>query len=234
MLFLKQSTAATVKIGPFLDSTDGNTAETALTISQADVRLSKNGGDIAQKNESSAATHDELGLYDCDLDTTDTGTLGRLQLFVHESGALAVWHEFMVVPANVYDSLVGGSDSLEVDATAISGDSTAADNAEAFFDGTGYAGTNNVIPTVTTLTGHTAQTGDNYARLGAPAGASIAADIAEVEGQTDDIGAAGAGLSAVPLERRLGCRSTVRSNRRPERLRPAHQGRTRFRPRRSQ
>lgn len=33
--------------------------------------------------------------------------------------------------------------------------------------------------TVTTLTGHTAQTGDTYARLGAPAGASIAADIAE-------------------------------------------------------
>jgi hypothetical protein len=34
----------------------------------------------------------------------------------------------------------------------ISGDSVAADNAEAFFDGTGYAGTGNVIPTVTTLT----------------------------------------------------------------------------------
>lgn len=33
--------------------------------------------------------------------------------------------------------------------------------------------------TVTTLTGHTAQTGDSYSRLGAPAGASIAADIAE-------------------------------------------------------
>ena len=164
MLFLKQSTAATVKIGPFLDSTDGNTAETALTISQADVRLSKNGGDIAQKNESSAATHDELGLYDCDLDTTDTGTLGRLQLFVHESGALSVWHEFMVVPANVYDSLVGGSDSLEVDATAISGDSTAADNAEAFFDGTGYAETHSPAtpPKRATIT-------PGWARLQAPA-----------------------------------------------------------------
>ena len=36
--------------------------------------------------------------------------------------------------------------------TQLSGDSTAADNAEAFFDGTGYAGTGNVIPTVPTLT----------------------------------------------------------------------------------
>lgn len=40
------------------------------------------------------------------------------------------------------------------DATRLSGDATAADNAEAFFDGTGYAGTNNVIPSVTTVTGN--------------------------------------------------------------------------------
>ena len=44
----------------------------------------------------------------------------------------------------------------------------------------------------------TAQTGDSFARLGAPAGASVSADIAAIEGQTDDIGAAGAGLTAVP------------------------------------
>lgn len=50
-----------------------------------------------------------------------------------------------------------------VDVGRISNDATAADNCELFFDGTGYAGTNNVIPTVTTLTGHTAQTGDAYA-----------------------------------------------------------------------
>ncbi len=34
--------------------------------------------------------------------------------------------------------------------------------------------------TVTTLTGNTAQTGDNFARLGVPAGASVSADIADV------------------------------------------------------
>lgn len=37
-----------------------------------------------------------------------------------------------------------------------------------------------------------------YRRLGAPAGASVSADIAAIEAQTDDIGAAGAGLTAVP------------------------------------
>lgn len=114
MMFLKQSTGATLKIGPFLDDTDGKTAETALTISQADVRLSKNGGDIAQKNEATSCTHDELGVYGCPIDATDTGTLGILQLWVHEAGALPVWHEYMVVPANVWDSLFG-SDRLQVD-----------------------------------------------------------------------------------------------------------------------
>lgn len=42
------------------------------------------------------------------------------------------------------------------------------------------------------------QTGDSYARLGAPAGASVSADIAAIEAQTDDIGVAGAGLTAMP------------------------------------
>lgn len=47
-------------------------------------------------------------------------------------------------------ALVGGR--MDANVGAISADATAADNAEAFFDGTGYAGTNNVIPLVTTAT----------------------------------------------------------------------------------
>lgn len=47
---------------------------------------------------------------------------------------------------------------IDSNAVQISGDSVAADNAESFFDGTGYAGTNNVIPTVTTTATATAVT----------------------------------------------------------------------------
>ena len=90
MNILKQSTAATIKLGPFVDDTDGKTAETALTIGQADIRLSKNGGDIAQSHNATGATHDELGYYDIPLDTTDTGTLGRLRVLVSKAGALPV------------------------------------------------------------------------------------------------------------------------------------------------
>jgi hypothetical protein len=138
MQYLKQSTSATIKLGPFLDDTDGKTAETGLTITQADVRLTKNGGNFAQKNDASAASHDEFGWYDVDLDATDTGTLGRLILAVHESGALPVWREFMVIPANEYDSLISGSDTLDVNVAEISEDSAAADNLETAFDGGTY------------------------------------------------------------------------------------------------
>lgn len=105
--FLKQSTAVTLKVGPFLDSIDGITAETGLTISQADVRLSKNGGDYAQKNETTSLTHDELGDYDCPLNTTDTNTLGRLRLHIAESGAIPVTHDYAVLSASAYAMLHG-------------------------------------------------------------------------------------------------------------------------------
>jgi hypothetical protein len=49
-------------------------------------------------------------------------------------------------------SISGGI--VNADMVKLSTDATAADNAESFFDGTGYAGTNNVIPSVTTVTGN--------------------------------------------------------------------------------
>jgi hypothetical protein len=44
-----------------------------------------------------------------------------------------------------------------------------------------------VLDTVTTYTGNTPQTGDTYARLGAPAGASVSADIAAIKSDTGTI-----------------------------------------------
>lgn len=121
MSILKQSTAVTIKLGPFVDDTDGKTAETGLTISQADIRLSKNGGDFAQTNNSAGATADEFGYYDVPLDTTDTNTLGRLRVAVLESGALPVWQDFVVVTANVYDTLFS-TDKLDVNVVEMAAD----------------------------------------------------------------------------------------------------------------
>jgi hypothetical protein len=74
--------------------------------------LKKNGGAWAQKNQASSATHEENGWYEVNLDTTDTNTLGILIVAIHEAGALPVWKEYMVVPANVYESLVTGTEFL--------------------------------------------------------------------------------------------------------------------------
>ncbi len=120
-IFLKQSTAVDVVIGPFVDDTDGKTAETALTISQADCQLTKNAGAMAQKNNATAASHLGGGHYKVPFSTTDTNTLGLLRLYVNESGALPVWLDMMVMPANVWDSLFG-ADRLQVHAAEISND----------------------------------------------------------------------------------------------------------------
>lgn len=72
-------------------------------------------------------------------------------------------------------ALVGGR--IDANMGAISSDATAADNAEAFFDGTGYAGTNNVIPLVTTTTTATNVTTVNGLAANVITAAATAADF---------------------------------------------------------
>ncbi len=214
-MLLKQSTAVVIEFGPFLDKTDGVTLETglvtALDHASTGILLSKNGGTLTIRHATvTASSYDAYGCYKVTLDTTDTGTLGSLRVIFSEAATcLPVWADFQVVPANIYDSLVLGSDLVDVSVTQllgtawltpavagtpdvnmklISGDATAADNAEAFFDGTGYAGTNNVIPLVTVLTtytGNTPQTGDAYALIGA-AGAGLTALASQASVNTLD------------------------------------------------
>lgn len=125
---LRQSTAAiSLKIGPFVDDTDGYTPETGLTINQADVRLSKNGGNFAQKTDTSAATHDENGYYDVSINVTDNGTLGRLRVAVYVAGALPVFEDFMVVSQQYYDAKYGTA-LQQVDLRQIGGNSVTAGN----------------------------------------------------------------------------------------------------------
>jgi len=113
-MFLKQNTAATFRIGPFQSATDGAVV-TNLSLAASDVRLSKAGGAFVSKNEATNPTHDENGWYTCTLDDTDANTLGDLLVSVNKAGAMVAWHRFVVLPANVYDSLVAGSDKLQVD-----------------------------------------------------------------------------------------------------------------------
>lgn len=147
MLLVKQSTAITDKWGPFVDATDGVTPETALTIQKANVRLSKAGGNMAaasadQGAADAGAPHDESGVYDGSLDATDTATLGRLRVDIQVSGAAPYFKEYMVLPANIYDSLIAGTDYQEVDILKFLGnDPSAAGIAEQAIADATHAGT---------------------------------------------------------------------------------------------
>jgi len=82
MADLRQSTTQIIRFGPFLDSVDGVTPETGLTITQADMQLSKDGASFAQKSAVGNAVHDLDGWYSTTLSTTDTNTLATMKFQV--------------------------------------------------------------------------------------------------------------------------------------------------------
>src|SRR5262245_55543409 len=113
MRLLKQSTTVTVQLGPALDRTDGVSEETGLSPT---VEVSKAGAAFAARNSATAIAHDQNGWYRVELIGTDTNTLGPLVAKFDDAAThLPVWHEFLILAANVYDSIVGGSDKLQVD-----------------------------------------------------------------------------------------------------------------------
>ena len=129
-MWIRQSTVTVINFGPVVDMTDGVTLEiaagiiTSLDHATTGILLSKNGGTLTIREQGGnfvATTYDAHGFYKVSLSAVDTGTLGRLKA-VHTEPAtyLAVWHDFMVVPANVYDSMMG-TDLLDVSLVQVNG-----------------------------------------------------------------------------------------------------------------
>lgn len=107
-MYLRQATASQeILLGRFVDNNDGDTEETGLSIANTDIKIWKEGGTTLASKNSGGATHIANGLYYCVLDATDTDTLGKLEVHVHKSGALAVKREFMVMSGDVYDAMFG-------------------------------------------------------------------------------------------------------------------------------
>jgi hypothetical protein len=172
---VRQSTARNVIVGPILDA-DGAAVTNGVV---GDLKVSKNGAAPAALDGSATLTHRHTGHYSLALTATDVNTVGTAQITIDDTVNSMPPKELTVIEEVVYDALYAAS-------------------ANTF---TGAAGSSKVTgvvltDTLTTYTGNTLQTGDTFARLGAPAGASVSADIAAIEAQTDDIGAAGAGLTA--------------------------------------
>jgi hypothetical protein len=144
MRFLKQNTATRVTVGPFFDKTDGVTPETSLTVTNCKLTLMVDDAGVPTlvldasatasggNNDMVHVTNDDAGFYDLELTAAQTNYVGRAMLAITDAANhCPVFHEFMIVPANVYDSLFG-TDKLQVDAVEVSSDSTAADTLELF------------------------------------------------------------------------------------------------------
>lgn len=110
MWLLRQSTAGQeIPLGPFLDAADGNTAETALTVANTDVRLLKAGATAEVAKNAGGATHLAAGRYYAVLDAADTDTVGPMRVSAHVAGALAVWLDCCVLDEAVFDVLFGSA-----------------------------------------------------------------------------------------------------------------------------
>ncbi len=129
MIWLKQSTSAVISFGPFVDKTDGVVLETGLAGTGANqtentstgIRISKNGGAFAARHATAAtSTYDAFGNYLVTLDGTDTNTCGVLRMqFADAATFVPVWADFLVVPAMIYDSVIGGTDRLDTNVTHV-------------------------------------------------------------------------------------------------------------------
>lgn len=114
---LRQSTPATITLGPARDAATLDYVNT-LTLAAADVALTKQDGGAAAKNDAgNPAYHADLGgslgLVSLTLDATDTDTLGNLRVDVLTPSGFFIPPElFEVVPENVYDALVLGTGTL--------------------------------------------------------------------------------------------------------------------------
>lgn len=215
MHYLKQSTSVDVRLGPFVDATDGVTPETGVTLGAADqAEALKHDGaatvDISSNTWAAVTGCD--GWYDLTLTTTDTNTLGQLTIVVQDSSVcLPVFKDFMVVPANTYDSLVGGTDYLQTDAVQVEGvDATDQINAacdasmvtygldhlvSAAVTGTDVAD-NSVIAKMVA----SGATADWDTFVNTTDSLQAARDkLTDIETDTAEIGAAGAGLTAINL-----------------------------------
>lgn len=114
-----QSATSVVTAGPFIDDTDFKTLKTgAFTLAAADCILIKAGGtSSAAKNEGTAPAFISNGHYAVTLNSTDSGTVGRMQLIIVKSGALIVREDLEVLPATSYNPMVAGTANWTTDIT---------------------------------------------------------------------------------------------------------------------
>jgi hypothetical protein len=93
-----------------VDATDGKTAETGLTFSAGDIKISKAGG--AEANHAGSFTERAGGMYEYEFTTSEIDTLGNGYLRVLKTGVLEAVFSFQVVAVDLYDTVRFGLTAL--------------------------------------------------------------------------------------------------------------------------
>ncbi len=100
MQLLKQSTAATIVVGPVLDA-NGVAVTTAVV---TNFSIAKNGTVAALTTET--VTHSVNGYYTIALTTSNTNTLGQLDVIVNASTMAMANHRYTILTAGMFDAIV--------------------------------------------------------------------------------------------------------------------------------
>ena len=122
MKILKQSTVATVTVGPVLDA-NGAAVTTAVV---GDFRISKNGTPATLSG--ATVTHDANGYYTIALTTSNTDTVGRLEIYSGNTAQATAVHSWLILLASVFDAIqtnatnsTGGLVTATASVTALAG-----------------------------------------------------------------------------------------------------------------
>ncbi len=199
---IKQSTATNIAVGPLLSPTSGEpvtsvtpgniTARLISGVTSASITLTGSGG-------TNDFVHIANGIYNLELAGANVATLGRFQVSLVDSDAFSPYlGSGTIVNANVFDSLVAGSDKLEIDinqaggsavtassgvldvnAKQISASATAADSLEAAMDTS-----NNLVKTDVLRINGDASSASNLESY-TNGSANIPADIVKIDGDAD-------------------------------------------------
>ena len=170
MRYLRANTATIVTVGPFFDKTDGVTIETALTITNEKISMvvdnndgsaptlvldNVTGATSATDNDLNYITNCDAGLMQLELTAANTNHAGKRAFLTITDAAnhVPVFHEFMILVANVYDSLTG---------TAILNTNLDTIKTQTVTCAAGVT----VLASVGTAATSTAQTGDSFALIG--------------------------------------------------------------------
>jgi hypothetical protein len=211
MLILKQSTSIDIRVGPFVDATDGVTPETGITLGAADQAevLKANGAATTAMAGTFAAVTGADGWYDYTVATGDVDTVGEVVFVVQDSSVcLPVLVRGYVIEEAVYDALYAASSAGPLQSTVAGRTLDVSSTGEAGIDWANVgsptttvdlsATSINLCDTITTYTSNTPQTGDTYGLAnGANGFVATKADTAAILIDTAEIGTAGAGLTAL-------------------------------------